>query len=342
MRVLSVGEGSKNKVIFHKYDQKILSMLCGNARIPLSKIAQILKLSRQSVEYRLKTMEKEHLIAGSRAVIDIKKLGYHSYHFLLTVHDDKSENELINRCLKSNFVNVLISYSGKWNYELSLMAKSPEEAQNKFLEMISDLVIVDYIPTILLKTIKASVLPEIIPDKPVSLKYIKNDPSFSKQFLMNEINHIPDDKDKELLYLLSQNAQLNLSQLGKKLKLGRDAVAYRMKKLIRARYILEFRPVIDYSVLSLSVQTVLVKANRSKKEDDNFRKFLKEKKNVLWASEVFGSWDYILYILTKNQEEINSFVDELQKKFSSYIYEYEILFAYKEHKYSFMTEEMKG
>lgn len=341
MKVLSISETGKNKVIFHKHDQKILSLLCGNARIPVSKIAQLLNLSRQSAEYRIKTMERAHLIAGSRAVINIKQLGYRSYHYLLTIHNAQSEKELIKRAISSPYVNVLISYSGKWNYELSIMSQTPEKAQNHFLALIDSLVITDYTPVILLDTLKASVLPEITPRKPLSLKYIKNDPSFSKQFNLHEISYKPDEKDKSLLYLLSQNAQLGLTELGKKLHLSRDAVSYRVKKLIRSRYIAEFRPVIDYSILSLSVQTVLIKANRSAKQDMKFRAYLKEKKNVLWGAEVFGAWDYILYILTRNQEDINDFVDELQKNFSSYMYEYELLFAYKEHKYSFMTEEMK-
>ncbi|MBI3334451.1 Lrp/AsnC family transcriptional regulator [Candidatus Pacearchaeota archaeon] len=342
MRVLQLEELGKKKVILHKYDQRILTLLCMNARLPLSKIAELLKLSRQSIEYRIRVMQKEHLLAGSRAVINIKKLGYQSYHYFLTVHNEASEKELIHRCREHDHVNVLISYSGQWNYELSIMARHPAEAQKHFLELIKELVIVDYVSTILLDTIKASVLPSIVSERVPSLKYIRNDPSFSKHFSLHEIDYKIDEKDLAILYILSQDAQLSIAEVSKKLHLSRDTLAYRIKKLIRSRYILEFRPVIDYSVLSLSVQTVLLKANRATIEDEKFRRYLKEQNSVLWATEVFGSWDFLLYIVTNSQEEINAFIDTLRKKFSSYLYSYEILFAYQEHKYAFMTPAMKG
>ncbi|MEK6927274.1 MAG: Lrp/AsnC family transcriptional regulator [Nanoarchaeota archaeon] len=341
MRVLPIDEIGINKVIFHKYDEKILSLLCKNARIPLSKIAKMVRLSRQSVEYRIRVMEKEHLLAGSRAVINIRKLGYQSYHYFLTLNEEKSEKEFISRAIESNNANVLISYSGKWNYELSIMAKNPTDAQRVFLELIKEIIVVDYVPLILLDNIKAEVLPEINSGKNISLKNIRNDPSFSKQFITNEIKYLPDENDLNILFRLSQNSQITLAELGKKTKMGRDSISYRIKKLIRSKYILEFRPVVDYSVLNLSVQTVLLKVNRGIKQDDRFKEYLKRNKKIIWATEVFGSWDYLIYALTESQDEINNFINELRKEFSSYLFSYEMLFAYKEHKYSFMTEAMK-
>lgn len=341
MKVLQLEELSKTKVILHKHDQRIISLLCMNVRLPVSKLASLLKLSRQSVEYRIKVMEKAHLLAGSRAVIRINKLGYSSYHYFLTLHDADSEKSLIKRCMGGEHVNVLINYTGKWNYELSIMAKTPKDAQLHFLELIKDLIVVDYEPCIILETIKSSALPSSLYEKVPSLKYIRNDPSFSKQFSLQGVAYAPDSKDKELLYALSQDAQISIATLAHKLRMSRDSIAYRIKKLIRGGFILEFRPVIDYSILNLSVQTVLLKVNRTAYQDQKFTCYLKEKRDVLWATEVFGSWDYLFYILTTSQEEINTFISELQKSFPSYIYSYDILFAYKEHRYSFMTPAMK-
>ena len=73
MKVLQSEESGK-KVVFHAYDRKILALLCRNVRLPLAKIAQLLRLSRQSVEYRIKVMEKAHVIAGSRTVVNIQAL----------------------------------------------------------------------------------------------------------------------------------------------------------------------------------------------------------------------------------------------------------------------------
>jgi DNA-binding Lrp family transcriptional regulator len=283
------------------------------------------------------------LLAGSRAVINIKELGYHSYHFFLMLQDSKSEKELVFRCKQSSMVNTLINYSGKWNYELSIMAKETEDALKHFLNTIDGLKVIDYVPTILLRTIKSTVLPGLESKKLPSLKYIRNDPSFAKQFLLSRQEYRVDNKDKEILYLLSQNCQLTLSEIGKKIKLTNDAVAYRIKKLVRGNYIIGFRPVVDYAALGKSIESILIKIhNRTPEVDEKMSQYAQSNKRIVWATALFSTWDYLVYFLHENQEEIHEFVKELKDGFSEYLISYEILFAYREYKYSYMTEEIRN
>jgi len=95
MKVLNQENIKNSKVILQKKDKEILHLLSHNVRIPISKLAKLLKMSRQSVEYRINVMKREHLIAGSRAVINIKKLGFSSFHFFVNLSKE-SEKELIN------------------------------------------------------------------------------------------------------------------------------------------------------------------------------------------------------------------------------------------------------
>jgi hypothetical protein len=46
-------------------------------------------------------------------------------------------------------------------------------------------------------------------------------------------------------------------------------------------------------------------------------------------------------MLHKAPDEIHDFIRDIKQHFSGYIQPYEILFAYKEYKYSFMTEAMR-
>lgn len=339
MEVLKPENLQKSELIFHKNDKKILSLLCRNVRLPVSKIARMLRLSRQSTEYRIKSMEKNHLIAGSRAVIDIKKLGYRSYHTFLNFENINSEKEFEKRCLEEGSVNTLISYSGKLGYEVSIMSKSPEEAKLKFSSLVENLNVGESFPCMLTGTIKAQILPGIVPENTSAIKNIKNDPSFSKQFELQKKEAKVDAKDREILYLLSENAQSSLASIGRKVSLTKDAVSYRIKNLIRGGYILQFRPVIDYSVLGLSIQAVLVKSRGS---DEKFANYLKKNNSVLWATEIFGNWDYLIYVINSSQDEIHKFIKEMKAEFSEYIQNYEIIFAYKEHKYSFMAASMQN
>ncbi len=340
MRVLQ-SEESVKRVVFHAHDRKILALLCRNVRLPLAKIAQLLRLSRQSVEYRIKVMERAHILEGSRAVVNISKLGYQSYHYFFTLQDEDAEKKVRERALASEMVNTLITYSGRYTHELSIMARTPHEAQQHFLALIEKLPISNAVPCVLLQTVKASVLPELQSEKPPVIKYLRNDPSFSKQFTLPEQVYQIDEKDRALLYLLSQNAQESLASLGKKIHLSSDGVSYRIKKLIRARNLLEFRPVINFEALSYSIEAVLVKVNRTKSEDEKFKEYLKNSLNTLWAAELFGQWDYLIYLIHHTQDEIHEYVNVLRKQFPEYLVSYELLFAYKQHKYAFMNEAMK-
>lgn len=343
MKVFHLEEGLKKGIILHKNDKKILSILCKNVRIPLSKIARLVSLSRQSVEYRIKVMEREKLIVGSRTMINIGKLGYSSFHFFVNIQDKKSEKELIERSIKSPYVNTLISYSGKWNFEVSIMARTPNVAIEEFGELVKGLKVVDSFPCIILNTINANVLPSNMLEKVPPIKNIKNDPSFSRFFGLPRKDYKADLKDFEILYQLSQNADLFLSEIGRKVKLTKDAVSYRIKKLILGGYITEFRPVINFFTLNLKLQAVLIKpANRSREDANKLEAFLKNHKSVLWATKIFGEWDYLAYVLTENQEEIHEFINNLKDYFGDHMPRYEILYAYHDHKYSFMTEAMRG
>ncbi len=342
MRVLDIEESGKKSTFLHKNDKKILAILCKNVRIPLSKIAKLVLLSRQSVEYRIKVMEREKLLVGSRTMVNISKLGYASYHFFLNLQDRQSEKELIERSMKSPYVNTLITYSGKWTFEVSIMAKSPHIANKEFKDLVKDLNVIDYSPCIILDTVKANVLPPNLIGKAPAIRNVKNDPSFSRFFGMEKKDYKADSKDLEILYQLSQNADSSLLDMGKKVGLTKDAVSYRIKKLILGGYIAEFRPVINFYTLNLKLQAVLIKTTSKGREDAHkFDDFLKKQNSILWATRLFGTWDYLVYVLTEHQEEIHNFVNNIKDSFGDYIHSYEILYAYHDHKYSFMTEAMR-
>jgi DNA-binding Lrp family transcriptional regulator len=339
MRVLFTDKVEKTRVLIDKKDIKILSLLCFNVRLPLNKIATLVGLSRNSVDYRIKIMEQKHLITGTRTVINIKKLGFCSYHFFATINSEQDEKKLTERCLQNKFVNALISYSGKFNFELSIMAKSPEQADKEFGKIIENLNSGEPSLCILLSTLRSSVLPGYINEEKPELKHLKNDPSFAKQFELKKQEYAPDEKDLKIMHMLADNAKISLSTLGKNAGLSDDAVRLRIGKLIRAEYILHFRPAVNFDMLNMSIRTLLIKTNKGDKNSENtFNKFINRNEKILWCSETLGEWQYIIYVINKSSDEIHEFIEELKKQYSNYIKYYEILFAFKEYKYSFMAE----
>ena len=63
-------------------DQKLISILQDNARMPLKAIASQVFLSAPAVSARIEKLEAQELIKGYHAEIDQQKLGYHITAFI--------------------------------------------------------------------------------------------------------------------------------------------------------------------------------------------------------------------------------------------------------------------
>ncbi|MBR7040094.1 MAG: Lrp/AsnC family transcriptional regulator [Oscillospiraceae bacterium] len=63
-------------------DEKLITILQSNARMPLKAIAQQVYLSAPAVSARIEKLETQGLIRGYHAEIDRQKLGYHITAFI--------------------------------------------------------------------------------------------------------------------------------------------------------------------------------------------------------------------------------------------------------------------
>ena len=82
-------------------DQKILSLLGENARIPLKHIAAQVFLSPPAVSARIERMERGGIITGYRATVAPEKLGYHITAFINVVLPPERQQafyEFVKQC----------------------------------------------------------------------------------------------------------------------------------------------------------------------------------------------------------------------------------------------------
>ncbi len=334
MRVLAQ---KSPKLSLDMKDWRILKELISNVRQPLSQIAQKTLLSRQSVEYRINQLYENQLIIGSRTIIHTKKIGYKSYHIFIEVHTPKDEQLLITRSLKAQYVNAIIVYSGKYNLEISLMAQTETEFLTLYHELTSNINIRNDATLILLDTLRSEVLPQnYFPKLKETNKLIQETKTTTKLKPEKPLDHF----DTTLLFELSKNATTTNIALAHQLKSSKDTIAQHIKSLEQRRYIVQYRPVINYAVLDLSINSVLIKINPNPKSTEQFEQFLKTHGSILWATKTFGHFDYLVYIITKNLDEFHDVINTIKEQFQNLIKTYEILFAFKEMKYDFMAESI--
>ncbi|NQV91648.1 Lrp/AsnC family transcriptional regulator [Candidatus Woesearchaeota archaeon] len=334
MRVLT----HKNpELILDTKDWRILQELIANVRQPISQIAKKCLLSRQSVEYRLKQLDENKLIIGSRTVVNNKKLGYKSYHIFLEVHTPQEEQKILERAEKALFCNAIIVYSGKYNLEISIMARDEAEFSKLYQELITDVRIRNDVVLVLLEGIKTEVLPKKCFPEMKEMKVKKFEKSIKKN---KDQKQSIDQNDLIILHALSKDAQISNLTLAKKLDVSKDTIKYRITKLEHEGYIIQYRPVVNYSVLGFSINSLLIKTNHNPDAIKEFEAGIKKHDAVLWAAKTFGYYNYIVYAITKDLEEFHDVINGMKENFSNSIKTYEILFAFKELKYNFMADNM--
>jgi len=306
-------------------DRKILRAIARDARAPMTKVAKKVGLSRQSVEYRLKQMENAGLLAGSRTVINVRKFGFFSYHVFVELRDEEHEKELITRCKDAAEVNALAQYIGKWTFEIAIMARDPAEFHETFERITRGLTITRYSFGIILSTLKAAVLPTLQ----------NHDERKAKK---SKTGYTPDSKDAMLLDMLAMDATQRLTTLAEKMQLTSEATKQRIKKLVENDYIQEFRPVINYSVVGMSIQCMLI---QGRPREARFEEWLASQRNVLWCAKTVGNYDFILYVLTNNIEEFQDVANDLKQEFGRTITSFDLLFGSQNHKYAFWSKNIK-
>jgi Lrp/AsnC family leucine-responsive transcriptional regulator len=163
----------------------------------------------------------------------------------------------------------------------------------------------------------------------------KNDKDLSKN------NFKPDKKDREIINQLSINARFSAVDIAEKVNLSADAVTYRIKNLIKNKIIIKFITAIDPSKLGYSFYTILMNINLPNEElEKKLMSNLKNNSNIIWSAKMIGSYNLLIYLLAKNVEEIKQAENEIKELFPNNINQHDLLMTYKQHKYTYLPENL--
>jgi len=121
-----VGQSKQVKNI-DEFDLKLLKILSENGRAPLIKIAEKMKTSPQVIKGHMKGLEKEGVIQGYRALIDISFLNYRYYKSYINLINTDNLEELELFCKRNpNILNVNRTIGGK-DFEIEMQVQTFEE-----------------------------------------------------------------------------------------------------------------------------------------------------------------------------------------------------------------------
>lgn len=312
-------------------DRKILRCLAGNARMPRARIAREVGLSKDAVRYRLRNLEREGVIQGYVSVIETSRLGYDTYHiFLRMKHMDREVREKLIGIFRSHpFVKVIIEFSGKYDFEIGVLAKSLEELDEHMTRIIDSAS--EYLQEHTILAISRYLLRRVFPRGFIEAE----EPSAQAKPGLVKV----DETDMDIVTTLSKKADSPLHEIGSKVGLSADAVNYRLRRLMKEGLVVRHVPVINYSSLDYTMYAVFMNINNlDSKREKVLEGFLRDSRSVVWAVKTIGRYNLLMYVCVKGPEELHQTIMGLRDLFPSDVKDYETLVGYEEYKYTYLPE----
>ena len=309
-------------------DKKILSLLDENSRYTNTQIAKKVGLSKPAVEYRLQRFAKNKVIFSHYAVIDFTKLGYSQYKIYFkfqnaTLADEEKIQDYWIKNKNSVWVGQI---RGRWDLAVSVLAttnfefgKILSDFMNEFSRFIldKDILLTEYSPV-------------------YSRHYLEK--MKRKQFIYGEAKEFYelDETDKKILKEISGSARTNVVELSDKLKLTRDIINYRLKKLTADGIIIQYRSYPNLHNIGINLYKVILRTkNLNDEREKKIIEFVDGHKKATQFLKLIGSWDLEIEFETESEDELYEILNDLRKKFSDVIRDYDILRITETYKYNY-------
>jgi Lrp/AsnC family transcriptional regulator, leucine-responsive regulatory protein len=309
-------------------DRKILSELDFNARQSNSEIARKVGLSKEVVNYRIKNLEKDGIITGYYAVLNIAKLGYMFCRIFLRLQNfnPKVEQELLEYSRKNKRIGWIIRTQGPFDLALVIFAKNINEFKN-----VSDEICWKFGSYFQSKFV--SIATKIYHYKH---KYLfESDKSNDAEWVLG--GNIEsgcdklDDIDTKILGMLSKDGRMPLLKMSENLGLTPNTAKYRLKRLVDNNVILGFRAGIDIKKLKYQRYKVLLTLQNTTKEDHmKLIEFLRRSPHVVYITEAVGKADLEFEMDVFDIEALHSLINKMRQEFSEILKDHEACLTCKE------------
>jgi len=296
----------------NKKDLKILQALDENARMSYTKIGKYARISKETAQYRYNRLISEGILTGFWMVPKLDS-GINAYKVLLKSKGISNESfEKIKEFLiNSSVVSWIGICNGYWNIHLTLLSGKDYEILNFLKELF---------------TTFSSFFVDIQFHKSLSVY------AFHEKYLYDKINYeyyygsfldpvIPiDEINKKILDLISSNARISFTEIGKKLKLTPEAILTRFKKI--KDYIGVLKPRINHSKLGLSYYHLWLKLSNGNLIKDIISHCAKDKYSI-FVMEHVGKYHLHIEIACE-ENQIDNYISELMQKYEKFISEYDL------------------
>ena len=314
-------------------DRKLLYWLDQNSRMTNKKLGKKVGLSEQAIGYKLKRLEEERVIKKYVAFVNTLALGYSHYKVLLRLHNTnvKKEGEIIAFLVKNENVRWVVSCSGKWDINFSVLALNAEDFTKIYREIEKK-------------------IGEYIGEKSVSV-LIKS-PGLTKGYLLGhsgdkirlygekDIHKELDLTDKKILKSISQNSRKNVVEIAEEICSTVDIVRYRLKKLEESGIINGYTIYLGFNKIGILRYSVFFGLHKMSDEvEKRMFEFAMKQNNIVFMLTMVGTYDLSLEFEVPSYQILESIIKKFREEFADNIHDFEIIFNTEEYKYDFYPFE---
>lgn len=296
-------------------DKRLITLLDKNARMPITEIAKRTRLNKDVVRYRMNKLEKEGVIKGYYALIDMHKLGYLTIriYFDLVNINENLEKSFINFLAKEFNAGQIFRIDGEYQFGILIWEKSIYELESKLKNLRRNFGdnIERYNITIFTELHNYNRRHLSLETKNSELLLKRTDLVLKRTDLV-EI----DDLDKKILRDLSKNARITSVDLAEKLDAPQRTIFYRIRNLEKKKIILGYK--INLDISSLDYENYFLEIYTGAKQNiKDIENFASSNKNCIGVDYVLHGADIEIETEFQNKKALLKFITKLRNVFKN-------------------------
>ncbi len=312
-----------SKYLLDLFDKKILFELDKDSSQPISKIAKKIKRSKEFANFRIHRLEKEKIILGYSAIVDMSKLGYFTFRIYLrwqNMTQEQKQQFYDEVKIKENVWTTTVLH-GKWDFAFFIGVKSIDtfhqlwnEIQLNYKDKIAESKIAIYAPVHNF-------------NKRFFVDYNKNPEAVERIYGKGSLTDF-DELDEKIIRLYAGNVRVSFPEIAKELSVTSETVRKRIMGMEKKGIIVGYKINPNLQALGFQGYRVDFLLNSVKRNKELFE-YLKQHKYFYQINKSIGGADFETEIVVKDLNHLLEILEEVVKQFSDVIKGYEY-FGYTE------------
>ncbi len=306
------------------YDKKILHSLCSDSRISASAIGRKIRMSKESVNYRIKNLIERGYVKNFYSIINASKIGYYYFKVSISLIKISREGfqELISFLKKEESCINIRETEGNQDIVFYFIAISMAELTRIFRNIIDR-----FGEKIISKEVHFVIKSIHFPDRFL----ISDQEKRLEVYHEKREDYNVDPTDMKIINFLSRDSGRSIVRMSRKIGVPPKNISYHIKKLEEEGIIVKNSIGLDLArfkrqFIQMDISLIETKSKESIIE------FFDHTKSCLFCCELLGKYDISFELFVKDNDHLKKILDDFNSKFlKSYSY-YDISYIFNEHK----------